>query len=190
MSPGPVSSQPRLRASRVQLRELTSRDLDALRGFVNDPVVMRASSVYAPVSDIQQEAWFRSITAAHNAVWFGIDDVRAPEPVLIGTCCLVDLDWIGRTGELRIRIGARTAWGQGFGQEACSLLIRYGFDELNLQRIGLRLWASNTRAQRLYERLGFTQEGRLRRAGFVNGKAEDLIWMGLLRDEWQREAPT
>lgn len=185
----PVSSPPRLRGNQIQLRELTSRDLEALRGFVNDPVVMRASSVYAPVSDLQQQDWFRSVVANHHAVWFGIEDVRAPESVLVGTCCLVDLDWIGRTGELRIRIGARSAWGEGLGKEACSLLIRYGFDELNLQRIGLRLWGSNTRAQRLYEGLGFTQEGRLRRAGFVNGKVEDLIWMGLLRDEWQAGIP-
>lgn len=180
----------RLRGQRTQLRELTSRDLDVLRDFVNDPIVMRASSVYAPVSDVQQEAWFRNAVSNSHAVWFGVEDVRTSDPTLVGTCCLVDLDWVGRTGELRIRIGARSAWGQGLGREACALLIRYGFEELNLQRIGLRLWASNTRAQRLYDGLGFVQEGRLRRAGYVNGVAEDLVWMGLLREEWKPEALT
>lgn len=175
-------SNTRLQGAQVRLRELTSRDLETLRQFVNDPEVMRSSSVYAPVSDVQQEAWFRAMVNQHNAVWFGVEALSSGE--LVGTCCLVDIDWIGRVAELRIRIGAKHAWGTGMGTEACELLLAFGFQDLNLERIGLRVWGRNTRAQHVYAKLGFSVEGRLRRAGVVQGETDDLVWMGLLRDEW------
>jgi RimJ/RimL family protein N-acetyltransferase len=68
------------------------------------------------------------------------------------------------------------------------LLVDFAFDDLNLQRVGLRVWGANTRAQRLYEKLGFVVEGRLRRAGYVNGRADDLVVMGLLREDWHARA--
>ena len=179
------ASDPGLRGEKVVLRALTTRDLEALRAFVNDPEVMRASSVYAPINDRQQEAWWNTVTLGHHAVWFAIEDVRTQSPQLVGTCCLVDIDWVGRAAELRIRIGEKAVWGGGLGSDACAVLLGFGFDELNLERIGLRVWASNTRAQRLYDKLGFVVEGRLRRAAYVNGVTEDVIVMGLLRDEWR-----
>jgi RimJ/RimL family protein N-acetyltransferase len=174
----------RLHGKLVGLRALERKDREELRAFVNDPEVMRLSSVYVPVSDVQQDEWFESAFHDHRAVWFGIEDIRTDPPRLIGTCCLVDIDWVGRSGELRIRLGVKEAWGGGLGTDACRLLIDFAFNDLNLQRLGLRVWDSNTRAQRLYARLGFVMEGRLRRAGFVHGRVNDLVVMGLLREEW------
>lgn len=180
----------RLRGKVSRLRELTRADLEALRSFVNDPDVMRASSIYAPVSDIEQEAWFERTMKSHVSVWFGIEDTRCEPARLVGTCCLVDIDWIGRAAELRIRIGVPEAWGAGIGTDACTVLLDFAFDDLNLQRVGLRVWGSNARAQRVYEKLGFVVEGRLRRAGFVGGRGEDLVLMGLLREDWRTRAET
>ena len=55
--------------------------------------------------------WQLAHAAAENpdAVWFGVEALSSGE--LVGTCCLVDIDWIGRVAELRIRIGAKHAWG-------------------------------------------------------------------------------
>jgi len=175
----------RLRGAMVSLRELTTRDLEMLRAFVNDPEVMRSSSVYTPVSDVQQEAWFKTATSNHHAVWFGIEDIRTDHARLVGTCCLVDIDWVGRVAELRVRIGAKEVWGAGLGTDACAVLLAFGFEDLNLERIGLRVWGKNVRAQRVYEKLGFIVEGRLRRAGYINGSVDDVVLMGLLRDEWR-----
>lgn len=178
----------RLTGKLVRLRELTTADQPALRAFVNDPEVMRASSIYAPVSDVQQEAWFRSAMTNSHMVWFGVEDIRREEPTLVGTCCIVDIDWVGRVGELRIRIGDKQAWGEGIGTDACAVLLDFAFDDLNLERVGLRFWGRNTRAQRVYEKLGFVLEGRLRGAGFIHGQRDDLVLMGILRNEWKQRA--
>jgi RimJ/RimL family protein N-acetyltransferase len=63
-------------------------------------------------------------------------------------------------------------------------LLRYGFQQLNLHRIYLRVFSENQRAVHLYEKLGFQQEGRWRQAEFRSGRYHDILWMGLLRDEW------
>lgn len=167
----------------ITLRSLTQADLPILRQFVNDPEAMRGSGVYWPIDDLRQENWFQSVSKAHDTVWFGIEMVESA--ALVGTCCLVGIDWVSRLAELRIRLGDRTAWGQGIGTEATRLLVQYGFVDLNLERIWLRVYASNQRAIHLYEKVGFQHEGRLRRAAYIHGVAEDVLLMGLLREEWQ-----
>jgi RimJ/RimL family protein N-acetyltransferase len=165
----------------VRLRALTRADMETLRSFINDPAVLRMSNVYRPISDVEQERWFESTVTKPNEVWFGVEVADAS---LVGTCCLVDIDWIGRSAELRIRIGAKSEWGKSLGTEACSLLVDYGFRHLNLERIWLRVAASNERAVRLYEKVGLVVEGRLRRAWRVAGVVDDVLVMSILRSEW------
>lgn len=183
------STLPTLRGERVALRALARADLEVLRGFVNDPEVMRFSNVFHPVSDAQQEQWFEGITRAGDAVWFGVERYEEKDRKLIGTCCLVGVDWISRLAEFRIRLGDKSAWGCGLGTEASRLLVRYGFMDLNLERIWLRVFASNARAVHMYTKLGFQVEGRLRRAAFIQGAFDDVILMGLLRTEWDGLLP-
>ena len=177
-----------LETTRVRLRALGRDDIDTLRKFINDPEVLELSNVFRPISPSQQEQWFEHATNDPNAVWFAIEEL-GHAPVLVGTCCLVGIDWIDRLAELRVRIGAKEAWGKSLGTEACTLLVRYAFDQLNLERIWLRVSQPNERALHLYEKLGFVIEGRLRRATYIQGTAYDVVLMGLLRDEW-RAKPT
>lgn len=170
-----------LASKTVRLRALTSADLEILRTFINDPDVLKFSNAYHPVTDQQQEAWWRSLGGS-GSYWFGIEEQATHR--LIGTCCLVEVDWIARLAELRIRIGDKEAWGRALGTEACELLVRYGFEHLNLERIWLRVFAKNQAALKLYSRLGFVQEGCLRRAWHLAGETGDVIVMGLLREEW------
>src|SRR5688500_4700806 len=95
----------RLEGKKVRLRALTRGDLETLRGFVNDPAVMRFSNVFRPIGDLQQEAWFATIENAHDSVWFGVETCSEAPEQLVGTVCLVGIDWISRAGELRIRLG-------------------------------------------------------------------------------------
>lgn len=175
-----------LHGKAVALRAITRADLERLRSFINDPDVLQFSNVYRPITDVQQEAWFDAASTTPSQVWFAID--RLDPGALIGTCCLVDIEWIGRVAELRIRIGDKDAWGAGLGSEACALLVDYGFRFLNLERIWLRVFAPNQAALRMYEKLGFVVEGRLRRAWHFRGVTDDVIVMGLLRDEWKPPA--
>jgi RimJ/RimL family protein N-acetyltransferase len=61
---------------------------------------------------------------------------------------------------------------------------RFGFRYMNLQRISLSVYATNEKAQRVYERVGFKREGVSRREQFLGGRHVDTVEMGLLAEEF------
>jgi len=65
------------------------------------------------------------------------------------------------------------------------LMLRYGFMELNLNRVTLGVFANNPRAVRSYEKCGFVHEGCLREFLLRDGKYCDMLQMGILREEWE-----
>jgi RimJ/RimL family protein N-acetyltransferase len=108
-----------------------------------------------------------------------LDDDR-----LIGEIDLGGISLTHGDGFVGISIGEREFWGKGYGTEAMDLILRFAFLELNLQRISLDVFEYNPRAIRSYEKAGFIHEGRQR--GMLNrdGQRYDLLFMGILRDEW------
>jgi RimJ/RimL family protein N-acetyltransferase len=68
-------------------------------------------------------------------------------------------------------------------------LCRFGFREMNLQRIGLSVYEVNPRGVRAYEKAGFKEEGRARRAHFIDGRYVDVVRMGLLARELAEADP-
>ena len=55
---------------------------------------------------------------------------------------------------------------------------------LNLNNITLGVLAFNKHAIRAYEKAGFVHEGRMRQAVFKHGSYNDVLFMSVLRDEW------
>jgi RimJ/RimL family protein N-acetyltransferase len=76
--------------------------------------------------------------------------------------------------------------GRGLGLEAVRQLLAYGFDDLNLHRIALQVFATNTRAITTYERAGFRREGTLKDAVFLDGQFVDVLSMAILAREFRR----
>lgn len=84
-----------------------------------------------------------------------------------------------------IFIAEKQYWNQGYGSEAVRMLLKHGFDTLNLNRIFLRVFEDNPRAIRAYEKVGFVHEGRLRKAKYRDGQYLDILLMSVLREEWK-----
>ncbi|NMC53261.1 MAG: GNAT family N-acetyltransferase [Chloroflexi bacterium] len=103
---------------------------------------------------------------------------------VIGQVDLSEFDAVTGNAWLGIGIGERAFWNNGYGSEAMEVLMRYGFEVLGLQRISLSVFEHNPRALHVYQKLGFVEEGRVR--GFLerDGRRWDLIFFGLLREEW------
>ena len=87
--------------------------------------------------------------------------------------------------EIGIDIPEEAYWGLGIGEEALALWVQYLFETLNLQRVGFTTWSGNQKVIRLGNRLGFVEEGRIRRGCVVDEIYYDRIKMGLLKEEWQ-----
>jgi len=84
-----------------------------------------------------------------------------------------------------IGIGDPADWGKGYGSDAMNVILRYAFQEMNLRRVALDTFEYNVRGIRSYEKVGFVHEGRMR--GYLNrdGRRWDMLFMGILREEWE-----
>ncbi|MEW8975259.1 MAG: GNAT family protein [Exiguobacterium sp.] len=103
---------------------------------------------------------------------------------MIGVVALEDILPTHGTAWLMIGIDPDCE-GQGYATDALQTILEYAFLELNLYRIQLTVFDYNLRAIKLYERLGFVQEGRYRAFLRRDGERHDMLLYGLLEPEWR-----
>ena len=103
----------------------------------------------------------------------------------IGFVGLDDISWHNGSSWVGIGIGERKYWSKGYGTDAMQIIACYAFEELDLHRLTLNVFAYNTRAIRAYEKIGYQVEGRIAEAVHREGKRWDVIFMGLLREDWR-----
>ena len=174
-----------LQGIKTYLSPLRANESEQLFEWINERELLLLSAPYKPTHHNKHLKWFDSITSRSDLAIFGIRSKS--DDVLVGTCQLHSISEIHRSAELQIRIGASGARGKGFGKDACTLLLRHGFNDLNLHRIYLHVLATNIAAMALYKSLGLTLEGKLRDAVFIDGLWTDIVLMGMLRREYLTE---
>lgn len=169
---------------RIYLRPIELEDEPILRRWVNDPVARRYLVHRPPVNALREREWIESLGTNRTDYVFGI--VAKDGDRLIGTVGLRAIDPIGRCATFGILIGDADYRSRGFGTEATRLALKFGFQELNLNRIALSVFGNNWRAIRVYQKAGFVHEGCLRQAQYRNGQYEDEYRFAILREEWNR----
>ena len=107
---------------------------------------------------------------------------------LIGKAAVQWIEWSNGNGWIHMGIGSPDDRRKGYGSQAMRMLLRFGFGELNLFRLSARIPEYNTAALSLFSKFGFVEEVRRRKAIQRDGQRWDLIAVGLLKDEWQRQA--
>jgi len=176
-----------LKGEKVILRAIEREDLPRLCQFNNDVEVELAGIGDPPLPQalarLQAEFDQQVSKGGRDAPWFAIE----ADGKLIGPCALHRFDEIARTCELGIGIGDKVYWGRGYGRDAIRLLLHWAFRYRNVLKVWLTTMATNERALRAYRACGFVEEGRLREHAWSDGKYVDLVYMGILRDEWERQ---
>ncbi len=168
----------------VYLRPIEVEDAPHFVEWLNDSEVRCYLARNFPPLNLGRELeWIENLYKDRNSVTFGV--VLKESDKLIGSTGFGNVDWRNRRAGFGIVIGDKTEWSKGTGTEATKLVVRYGFDTLNLNRIFLHVFDHNPRAMRAYEKAGFVREGVLRQDRYVNGAYRDAIVMGILREEWE-----
>jgi RimJ/RimL family protein N-acetyltransferase len=171
---------------RVRLRHVERDDLPHFVEWLNDPQVTQGLSLNIPLSIDEEASWYEQVLKRPNEERpLCIKAKHEDSWKLIGNSSFVTIDWRNRNAEFGIFIGDRAYWNQGYGTEVVRLILLHGFTTLNLHRIFLRVHADNQRAIRLYEKIGFVHEGRQRQAEYHGGQYHDIVFMGILRPEWE-----
>lgn len=94
---------------------------------------------------------------------------------LIGNCGFVDINHLHQKGEVGLFIGEEENRSKGYGTEALSLLVEYGFNYLNLKNIMLKVFSFNKRAIKSYEKIGFKVFGKRTEDYYLNGMM-NILW--------------
>lgn len=168
---------------RIYFSPIEPEDEPQFRRWINDPVNWQYLAARPPLNACREREWIESQGKSQNDVVFGV--VVREGHRLIGATGLHRIDRITRKAELGISLGDRAARNRGYGTEAVRLLVRYGFEELNLNRISLSVIAHNPRAIRCYQKAGFVQEGCHRQACYQGGRYHDVYRFAVLKDEWE-----
>lgn len=169
-----------MRAEQIRLRPVKHEDRPLLYEWITDRSLLIFNAPYYPVSEADHDRWFECmLTKRSDLVFFMIE--RLSDGQTIGSCQLMNINWVHRSAELQIRIGETGAQGQGAGSEVVRLLCEFGFNDLNLHRIYLQVFATNTRAISVYEKNSFVREGLLREAVHIDGQWGDVTCMARLK---------
>ena len=170
-----------LRGQKVVLRPVQREDLKRLDElYQNVELVVLANGEWSPYSLAGREQRFDKGLDGDQA-WFAID----VEGVVVGTTGLKDFSRRDGTAGVGISILDPAYVGQGYGRDALTVLLDWGFRIQNLRRIWLDTLATNERALRAYRACGFVEEGRQREHFYYDGAYVDAVFMGILRSEWE-----
>lgn len=182
---GPGAELPRLFDRDIVLRPLLQSDVEARQRLGKDPEVARnfgmptKRTAWAPMTREEAEDWYHRARSAPDGV-FAIELAGQ----FIGTTSLHDVNPIDRRARFGIGIFDSAARGRGVGPRATRLVLGYGFEQLELHRIDLRVLEFNERGIRCYQRAGFTIEGRERDSALIDGVWHSDIIMSMLEHEF------
>ena len=165
----------------VVLAPLAREHAEKMYRWMCDPVVRGNIGLRSDPSMERTVAWIASAAE---------DDTIRPFAVLlddehVGNVILDRIDWYLQTARLSIYVGEPGARGAGVGSSALRLALVEGFAHMTLHKIWLTVHARNFAAITTYSRVGFRLEGILRDEFLLNAERVDLLYMAMLRGEFE-----
>jgi RimJ/RimL family protein N-acetyltransferase len=170
---------------KVILRELTLDDVEDRYQWCLDKEVIKHLNFpdkYPPFTREETRKWIQMCIEKTNG--YEQKAIVTEEGKHIGWIDLKNIDKLNKHAELGIAIGDKNYWGKGYGLSALKEMLARGFNELDLNKIWLRVEVDNVRAIKSYRRMGFVEEGILRQDRLRKGEFIDRLRMSILKDEF------
>ncbi len=104
---------------------------------------------------------------------------------MIGTCGFTRFNFEANSAELGYVLNP-LYWGYGIAPEAVGSVMRFGFEQLKLNRIEARYMIGNDRSRRVMEKVGMIYEGTEREAMHVKGEYISIGICSILRKEYAK----
>ncbi|MCB0217558.1 MAG: GNAT family N-acetyltransferase [Caldilineae bacterium] len=177
-----------LHGEQISLRPMEREDIERLWEFAQDLDLGLLTGANArPASKVTIEHIYDEHWSGKdpNAIRWAIES----HDMVIGGVELAPIDWRSRSAELAVWIGDKVSRQRGFGSDAMRLALNYAFKLLGLNRISYHIPVPNQAALQAYTKIGFKEEGRLRKAIFRDGQYHDLIVLGILAEDWEDDMP-
>ena len=175
-----------LENDRVLLRPLAISDEAALQEIANDTELW----VYG-LTDLSQPDELRKYIRkaiedreeGNCAVWTIIDKQSNS---VAGCTRLAEISWKDERGQIGWTWIGKDFQGSGLNKAMKFLILKYGFEDLNLNRIELKADERNLRSRMAIKGIGATEEGVLRQHMKIHtGHIRNTVFYSILRSEWE-----
>jgi|SRR5581483_4969284 RimJ/RimL family protein N-acetyltransferase len=181
------NSLPKLMTARLILRPFTLDDAPRVQMLAGARQVAEMTGhMPHPYPDGAAEEWIYS----HAAEWKRGEGVtfaiaRRDNGELIGAIGLT-IHPAHRRAEMGYWLGV-PYWNQGYMTEAARAVLQFAFETLHLNRVYASHFRRNPASGRVMQKIGMTYEGTLRRHFVRWDKVEDLVYYGILAEEWKNQ---
>jgi len=176
---------PTLKGRKINLRRVHKSDAESIYKHAGDEEISRYTFLPNPY---RLDDAYRFIAVTHTALRakkafnFGIEYKEEKE--IIGMISLEHVNFQHLFAETGYWLG-RKYWSQGIAREALQLVLKFGFEQLKLNRIYARVMHPNIASARVLEKTGFKKEGIMRKSIWRGGTWMDLIWYAILKEEYK-----
>ncbi len=173
---------PILQSNRLILRELQSKDAEAMFALRSNSTLMQF--VPRPIMQHKDEAiTFINLLQENENNKLGINWAITINDILIGNICLFRFNTEASRAEIGYMINEENS-GQGLMTEAVQLVVQYGFKQMQLNAIEALIAYRNIASIKVIEKAGFQKDGLLRDYIFFNNKYVDMHYYSLLAKEY------
>ena len=177
-----------LRGAKVGLRARHDSDVMTLQTGLYDDVATRVradSRPWRPIPATPEASPYRVSEPSDDVACFSVVDLAQGEE-LAGEALLWGIDLHNRSAHLGISLLPQFR-GRALGTDVVHVLCHYGFALRGMHRLQVDTLLENEAMIRAATRAGFSREGVLRRAAWIDGAFVDEVVLGLLADEWNHE---
>lgn len=173
-----------LRGEVAGLRARHESDVAVLEAELYEDVGTRVRAdgrPWRPIPPGSPASPFRVADPSADPAAFSVIELASGE--LAGSAVLWGVDTHNRLAHVGLALRPSFR-GRGLGTSTIRLLCRYGFAVRGLHRLQAETLADNAAMIRAATQAGFSREGVLRRAAWVNGDFADEVVLGQLASEW------
>ncbi|MBC78851.1 MAG: hypothetical protein CL745_04530 [Chloroflexi bacterium] len=169
-----------IKTKRLTLRPIEIEDLEIIQNYSIDEEWHRFLDFHT------KESVEEFVHKAVNSLW----EEHARFSILINNQMIGGVGLYIEMKEKRAEIGyslSKDYWGKGIIPEAVTRVIKYGFEDLGLEKIFAQTDLRNKPSQEVMKKMGMTKEGIFRKHAIAQNKRRDIIYFSILKSEWREK---
>lgn len=163
----------------VNLRYIERRDLEMILRWRNSSAIKANMLKDHIISWHEHRKWFDGVSQSSSDIYFVVEWDNIP----VGLTYFNRIDADNGTAFWGFYIGEPEA-PRGVGSKMAKASICYAFCTRNVRKICGEVLVFNKKSRRIFEKMGFEQEGYLRQHVYKRNQYVDLVVYGMLRHEW------
>jgi len=170
-----------LTGEKIYLREVREEDVnDEYYSWINDSEINQfLETKFFPRSKKDILHHVNKLDGNPNEIFFAICDIKNDKH--IGNIKLGPINWYHRKGDISLLIGDKNYWGKGVATESIKLVVKFGFEVLNLHKLNAGYYSKNIGSAKAFEKCGFVVEGHFKSEVYCNGEYQDSYRVGLIK---------